>query len=514
MKKYDAIVVGSGCAGLSAALELITSGKKTLLIEKHNLPGGCASSFCRGRFEFEPSLHELCGIGAEDNPGEIRLLMNRFGVNVEWQRVDDCFRCISTYSDGSPMDVTLPTGIDAFIEKTEEYVPGSKEKMTDFFTLLQEIRDLIEYLDKPPKEMSPVYMLKNFSNVFKTAGYSTEEVFDALKLPQKCKEILEVYWSYLGVDLKHLSFFHYAAMVYNYVARGAYIPTHTSHEISNAMVERFRELGGEVLFNCRAEKFLFSGNRCCGVKTNIGDIKADMVLANINPDIIYGKMMPKSLVPEREKKLSAARNRNFGARMFTVYLGLNKSAQELGIKDYSIFLADSANSEKEYQSLKRIDTNNYSIFLCYNVANPKASPDGTAMCSFTTMFTSPQDWNNISDEEYLKLKNKIANKIISNFESKTGIVITPYIEEISIASPMTFARYIGVPEGSVYGYETKDWDSMLSRIASQGSDFPISGLKPIGTSGIRGDGYSSTYMCGSIIAKAALKELSKKGGKN
>lgn len=42
MRKYDAIVVGSGCAGLAAALELITAGKKTLLIEKHNLPGGCA----------------------------------------------------------------------------------------------------------------------------------------------------------------------------------------------------------------------------------------------------------------------------------------------------------------------------------------------------------------------------------------------------------------------------------------------------------------------------------------
>ena len=32
MKKYDAVVVGSGCAGLSAALELITAGKKTLIV--------------------------------------------------------------------------------------------------------------------------------------------------------------------------------------------------------------------------------------------------------------------------------------------------------------------------------------------------------------------------------------------------------------------------------------------------------------------------------------------------
>lgn len=510
MNKYDAVVVGSGCAGLAAALELVTAGKKTLIIEKHNLPGGCASSFCRGRFEFEPSLHELCGIGTESDPGEVRMMMDRFDVNVRWQRVDDCFRCISTYSDGTPMDVTLPAGVDAFIDKTEEYVPGSRAKMREFFDLLTEIRNLIDYLDSP--KISPSYIIKTYPNVFKTAGYSTSEVFDALGLPEKCKDILSVYWSYLGVDLKRLSFFHYAAMVYSYVSKGAYIPTHTSHEISNAMIERFRALGGEIRFNCRAERFLFDNGRCCGVATNEGDIKADTVLANINPDIIYGKMMPKMLVPEREKKLSTARDREFGARMFTVYLGLNKTPEALGIKDYSIFLADSANSESEYNKLRSIDTNNYSIFLCYNIANPEASPEGTSMCSFTTMFTSAEDWNNISDEEYFKVKNKLAKKIIANFEKKTGIEISPYIEEISIATPLTFARYLGVPEGSVYGYMTKDWDSMLSRTASQAADFPVKGLKPIGTSGMRGDGYSSTYMCGSIVAKAAIKELNKEGG--
>ncbi len=511
MRKYDAIVVGSGCAGLAAALELITAGKKTLLIEKHNLPGGCASSFCRGRFEFEPSLHELCGVGSESKPGFVRELMNGYGVKVRWNRVDDCFRCISTYSDGSPMDVTLPTGVQAFIDKTEQYVPGSRAKMTEFFNLLRENSDLIDYISSP--KVNPAYIFKNFGNAFRAAGYSVQEIFDAVGLPKKCQDILSVYWSYLGVDATNLSFFHYASMVYSYVDLGAYIPTHTSHEISNSMVERFRELGGEVRFNCRAEQFLFNGERCCGVKTNEGDLMADMVFANINPDIIYGKMMPKSLVPDREKKLSAARNRQFGARMFTVYLGLNKSPQELGIKDYSIFLAGSADSKKEYASLRKINTNDYSIFLCYNIANPQASPEGTSMCSFTTMFTAPDDWNGIADEDYVKIKNKLAKKIIDNFESKTGIALTPFIEEISVATPLTFARYLGVPEGSVYGYMTAGWDSILSRTVSQGVDFPIKGLKPIGTSGLRGDGYSSAYACGSIVAKAAIKELNAGGAK-
>ncbi|MBR5355769.1 MAG: NAD(P)-binding protein, partial [Lachnospiraceae bacterium] len=72
MAKYDAVVVGSGNSGLIAAIRLQLAGKKTLLIEQHNLPGGCATSFVRGRFEFEPSLHELCDIGTAEDPGEIR----------------------------------------------------------------------------------------------------------------------------------------------------------------------------------------------------------------------------------------------------------------------------------------------------------------------------------------------------------------------------------------------------------------------------------------------------------
>ena len=50
MKDYEVVIIGAGNAGLSAAITLAQKGVKTLLIEQHNLPGGCASSFIRGRF--------------------------------------------------------------------------------------------------------------------------------------------------------------------------------------------------------------------------------------------------------------------------------------------------------------------------------------------------------------------------------------------------------------------------------------------------------------------------------
>jgi heterodisulfide reductase subunit A-like polyferredoxin len=50
---YEVIVAGVGIAGLSAALNLAREGISVLLLEQHNMTGGYAASFVRGRYEFE-----------------------------------------------------------------------------------------------------------------------------------------------------------------------------------------------------------------------------------------------------------------------------------------------------------------------------------------------------------------------------------------------------------------------------------------------------------------------------
>ena len=68
MEKYDLIVIGAGNGGLMTACRASKLGLKVLVIEKHNLPGGAATSFVRGRFEFDASLHEIPDFGeGEEN---------------------------------------------------------------------------------------------------------------------------------------------------------------------------------------------------------------------------------------------------------------------------------------------------------------------------------------------------------------------------------------------------------------------------------------------------------------
>ena len=93
-KKYDVIVVGAGNGGLAAAAHASHAGLKVLLLEKHNLPGGCATSFVRGRFEFEPSLHELCSVGTEEKPDAVYKVFSEVGAKIDWRYEYNPFRVI------------------------------------------------------------------------------------------------------------------------------------------------------------------------------------------------------------------------------------------------------------------------------------------------------------------------------------------------------------------------------------------------------------------------------------
>ena len=80
MQTFDVVVIGSGNAGLTAAVTAQKSGKKTLLVERHNIPGGCATSFVRGDFEFEVALHQLSALGTEQSPFIMRHIFEQLGV--------------------------------------------------------------------------------------------------------------------------------------------------------------------------------------------------------------------------------------------------------------------------------------------------------------------------------------------------------------------------------------------------------------------------------------------------
>ena len=101
----------------------------------------------------------------------------------------------------------------------------------------------------------------------------------------------------------------------------------------------------------------------------------------------------------------------------------------------------------------------------------------------------------------------LGKKYIEDAEKTLGISIMPHIEEISVATPITFARYLGTPEGTIYGYKLSGWDNLMARIAGEKADYAIPGLSFCGGHYIRGDGYSCAYIMGDTVAKKVIKRL-------
>ena len=507
MKKYDAVVIGAGNGGLVAAIRLLQGGAKTLLVEKHNIPGGFATSFKRGRFEFEASLHELNDFGTKDNAGDVRDLFDALGVTdkIEWLQIPEAYRVISREEK---IDATMPFGIKAFIDKMEQYVPGSRKSMQKFFDLAEEVRAAQAYSNSVNGNTDQKIMLSQYGNFVRCGSYSVNEVLDAIKMPKKAKDILNAYWCYLGAHCDDLSFLHYSSMVIRYITRGAAMPKSRSHEISLAMVERIRELGGDVWFNTEAVKIKTGADGGVeGVVLKNGEeIQTRHVIANCSPHIVYGKMMDK--VDERIVKETNARK--FAGRGFTMFLGLNKSADELGITNHNYFLYDTMDTAKQYDLMKTIESNEVQATVCLNRAYPECSPEGTTMMYFTTLYMS-DDWANVKPEDYFKVKDYVANKMIDRFEQDTGCKIRDSIEEISVATPMTYARYCGHPEGGIYGYESQYWDGLMPRLLMMAEDHKTRGLRFAGGFSMRLSGYSSAYFSGDITGRQTVGDIKREG---
>lgn len=133
-KQVDVVVIGAGSGGLGAALYTSKQGLKTLVLERHNLPGGAVTSFVRGRFEFEAALHEACEVGPEDNRGSYGAYLDAMGVDIDWRQEHNTFHMVVP-SEG--IDANMPCGRKQFIDEMERQVPGCRESVTNFFKVAE-----------------------------------------------------------------------------------------------------------------------------------------------------------------------------------------------------------------------------------------------------------------------------------------------------------------------------------------------------------------------------------------
>ncbi len=498
---YDVIVVGGALAGLSAALMLADKGKDVLVLERHNLPGGLATSYVRGGIEIEATLHEMMSIGSKENRLKVGKFFDDMGVDIDWLRVPEAY-----HASLPGLEVTLHPGLETFAGEVDAAVPGTYDKVLRLLKLCDTVFNSVNELSIHP--MSKAKMLLKHEAFVKTAGYSTQEVLDTFDLPRKALDLLAPYWIYVGTGFKELPFTIYAVLMADYVGYGSYIPRKFSHEMSLKMAERAEAMGVQIEYRQHVDKILVKDGQAYGVRTARGDeIYADYVICSAYPNKVYTSMIePADAVPAGAIKMVNGRRLSLTA--FSVVMILDKSAEELGIKDYSVFRGDSMDTDKLYGELKGLGPYRYLTCICHNLANPDATPAGTCSYSITTL-PRVDGWKTVSADDYDRVKHEVAKQMIDYMSEYLGFNLLDHVLEIAIETPMTVAHYTGMWNGCIYGYAHTMEDHIVARLQTAEEESFIKHLEFSGAHQISGDGMGPAVTNGRKAAKNVLDTMAK-----
>jgi prolycopene isomerase len=499
MSDYDAIVIGAGNGGLTASASLAQKGLKVLLLERHNIPGGCATSFCRGRFEFEIALHQLSGLGTPDKPGPLRMSLDKLGVmgDLEFVEISDLY---SVHMQDR-FHVALKPDKDQIIAELKEKFPHEKEAIDAFFDLVyQYAGDMIgAFIFRDPEPSRQKYP-KLYEFAFKDAKSVLDDFFSDPLL--KC--VISVFWGYLGISADQLAFAYLAMVLFQYIEFKPFHIKGGSQALSNAILNNFLSHGGTVKFNCGAKRILTHENQVTGVATDDGDtIHAGYVIANVSPITAYEQLIGMQSIPE--STIAEMGSRRLSTSAFTLYIGFDCEPDALGIHESTNFLMATTDiSIRNHDRMKRMDIGDELMVLsCYDISDPDFSPPGTCQANVVTLkYGDP--WLRVPPHQYLDVKYRCAESMLKRIEEVFPDV-RPHIEEIEAATPLTHMRYLGHPAGSIYGFEQHTKDSLFFQ---PGRYTPIQGLYFAG--GWTGDcGFEPTLNSGMAAARSIVKQLEK-----
>ncbi len=496
MPDYDVIVIGAGNGGLTSSAMLAKGGKRVLLIEKHNVPGECATSFRRGRFEFEVALHQLSGMGSQEKPGPLRSILRELEVEekIDWVWMHNLYRMVLP----GRFDITLPSNKEGAISALQSNFPAEKENIKNFFDLVYSY--IVEWFkitqtkqDDISREKFPLY----FKYHLKTAQEVVEEFFT----DQNLQTVINFYWCYLGVPPKKIAFEAMILCLFAYIEFKPYHLKGGSQMMSAALTETLRKYGGDVRFNTPVESIIVKDNRVCGVVAGDGErYTAPYIVSNISPVHTYVNLMdPSDIPPEALYNLGSNR---IGVSAFILYIGLDCPPREVGFTESMNVFCSEAGLDEGFLGLKTIDTEKDPFIVsCYNLDDPHFSPEGTSQVAVVCLKYG-EPWIELPPEQYHETKYRCADTLLRRIESQFP-GFREHIEEIEAATPITCMRYLGHPGGAIYGFdkEVKDTGYFFQTRSH------VQGLYFAGT-WTGWDGFQPTLSSGYSTARKILKQMS------
>ncbi len=504
-KMYDAIIIGAGNGGLASAATLACENKKVLVLEKHNIPGGCGTSFCREKFEFEVALHQLSSIGTVDKRGPLTDLFKKYGFfdDINWVEIDSLYKVILPN-----FEMAIPPGKEAAIEALSKVFPNDAKGIRDYyetcFNFCEEADAMAEMAGKGGKDtalkrliIKPV-LRRKFPTFTKYALKSSQEVMDEFFTDKRLQACVSVYWCFMGMPPKRFPFFILAKCTKIYMDDKPYYLEGGSQVISNSLVNTIRKNGGEVLLGVGAEHINVENGVITSVKaSNNKEYKAKHVISGISPIHTYFNLMDEKDIPKETKEYLAPYR--VGISALTLFIGLDCEPSEVGFTDSFNLVYENVDADESFAPSKSLMPETDPIVTtCYTLDNPSGYPKGTSVITAGCLkYAEP--WLDVDPSKYYETKYEAANMIIDRLE-KHFPNIREHIEVIEVATPLTHMHYLDHPGGSIYGFE-QDVASTLFFFPNQSTVKNLS----FANGWVNVCGFGPNYMYGDKVAKELIK---------
>lgn len=510
---FDAIVVGAGIGGLTAAATLANRGKQVLVLDMHYEMGGCATVFHRkGKdYEFDVGLHYIGDCGRE---GLIPRILKGAGIDY------DEIRFLEQDPEGfdtlcfPDFQFGIPRGYARFREKLLAAFPQERRGIERYFRMLQQVWDFMGIHSRP---ISALWVLPRSWMLMRHAKSTVAEFLDTCTRDEKLRAILTGQLGVYHQPPSRATMAGHAAVV-NHFLQGSYYPSGGGQLFSDKLGEVVERHGGKILLRTKAERIVVENGRAVGVaftNKHLGRrvAKAPAIICNADlKHTLLGLVGPAHLKPATVRR---AEQFEMSPAMGVVYLGVEMDLKAMGLKNTNYRIYPGYDYEKGYGEVFDGRFPEHPHLFIGNATmkdpdNPAIAPPGIYNLQLMSAVpSSPESWGLTEAEvrdgsyrdnpAYLAKKAWYAKQLIEMAE-RVIPGMSKHIVYQEVSTPFSVTRFIGSEGGTSYGLAFTPEYFLHNR---PGTRTEIKGLYLCGASTRTGHGIFGA-MTGGVEAAAAV----------
>jgi len=457
MSDADVIVIGSGACGLTAALALARAGKKVLVFEQHDRPGGWTHSFTENGYRFSPGVHYL---GRLEEGGDLRRMYDGLGV------AQDLVFC-ELNPDGYDHIVIgeqrfdFPKGRQNLVERLKRHFPKSAAEIDAYFGALVKLWESTARLKGLDGQAGLVQTASAFPSVFKWLRATGKDFIDAYIHDPLLKAVLAGQSGNNGAPPSLVSAIMHAGMVYHYLDGGCY-PLGGAFTLPRAFVRALKRAGGEIRLQARVRRILLENRKVIGVELENGEqIRSPIVVSNADPGVTFDRLIGREQLSSRlQRRMQGLR---YSVSSLSLFFATDLDLRSAGLDSGNFWYYDHADLDRIYtlgltDAVLNVDTTPGLFLSITTLKDPSKIHAGrhTGEAFTYVSYAAFEQWAGSRcgnrPSAYAALKEEMTWHMVRSLEKRIP-GLSSQIVFASLGTPLTNEHYINATRGCLYGTE-------------------------------------------------------------